>query len=340
MQRERAVDLPRLPRGRTEIVLKGEWSKTESGEPFIIETGCTDNTVVMFSTLDNLRHLSRSKTIYMDGTFKTCPTLFTQMFSVHALVCDHVVPLVYVLLVDKSCKTYFSVFNYIRNAMSLDSLIWHPDCILSDFESGLIEAVRLQFPHAHHQGCHFHYAQAVWRHVQELKLAAPYSNDGEVAKPIQLCLALAFIPAAEVQQTFDAICSQVPVTRSVLLEPFFRYFLATWVNGTFPLSMWNKYGADYRHRTNNVVESWHARLKHRMRNHPNIFVLVKALKHEQSMSEVTLARAANGGSPVARRAKYVNLEKRLLCLHAQHSEGSLTTSDLLQKVRHAVKKFK
>ena len=32
-----------------------------------------------------------------------------------------------------------------------------PKVIISDFESGLIEAVKNQFPGATHSGCHFHF---------------------------------------------------------------------------------------------------------------------------------------------------------------------------------------
>jgi len=175
--------------------------------------------------------------------------------------------------------------------------------IMSDFQSGLIEAVKLQFPNALHRGCHFHYSQAVWRKVQEYQLAVPYVHDEHVTPAIQLCLALAFIPDSEVKINFDHIVRDVPVSRIERLQPFFSYFSTTWVNGIFPLVMWNKYGADFRHRTNNVVESWHARLKHRLTYHPNIFVLIKALQHEQSIAELTMARAAAGASPVRRRVK-------------------------------------
>ena len=55
-------------------------------------------------------------------------------------------------------------------------LIFDHKVIISDFESGLIDAVRNQFPGATHTGCHFHFTQAVWRKVQHLGLVTAYSN--------------------------------------------------------------------------------------------------------------------------------------------------------------------
>ena len=136
---------------------------------------------------DNLAHLSKCETLYIDCTFKTCPKLFTQVFTIHCLVENFVVPLVYVLLADKSCKTYFEMFNCLRAEMANHMLGLNPRRIVSDFESALIEAVRLQFPNTLHAGCHFHFAQAVWRKVQDLGLAPAYLNDEQVQPVIQLC---------------------------------------------------------------------------------------------------------------------------------------------------------
>jgi hypothetical protein len=151
----------------------------------------------------------------------------------------------------------------------------------------------------------------------------------------QLCWALAFIPVEEVRPQFDSILAAVPQTHVLLLESFFEYFLSTWITGQFQLSMWNKYGFDYQHRTNNVVESCHAHLKHRITKHPNIFRHVHAIKHEQALAEITLARAVDGEDAPKRRKKYVKLEKRLLDLHAQHSNGKITTHKLLRRARFA-----
>ena len=127
-----------------------------------------------------------------------------QLFTIHGLCNNYVVPLIYALLCNKSCTTYYKLFNVIRDAMfTLDaSCIFNPDTVLSDFESGLIEAVRIQFPNAKHSSCHFHFSQAVWRKVQDLGLATAYSDPSqpEVSKFVQQMIAMAFIPMSEVKE--------------------------------------------------------------------------------------------------------------------------------------------
>ena len=65
--------------------------------------------------------------------------------------------------------------------------------------------------------------------------------------------------------------------------------------------MWNKYDQDFFHRTNNRVESWHAALKLKLPNNPNICVeLVSALKAEESNTQIVLAKQQEGYSPPPR----------------------------------------
>ncbi|KAF0702548.1 FLYWCH-type domain-containing protein [Aphis craccivora] len=44
-----------------------------------------DNNIIGFSTHSNLTVLCDSNTIYIDGTFKSCPKYFLQIFTIHAL---------------------------------------------------------------------------------------------------------------------------------------------------------------------------------------------------------------------------------------------------------------
>ena len=112
----------------------------------------------------------------------------------------------------------------------------------------------------------------------------------EISEFIQLCMALAFVPEFEVATQFDACVAQLKDEDKRLFEGFILYFRETWVNGLFPVKLWNKYGQDYLHRTNNRVESWHSTLKQKLPSHPNIFILVNALKTMEAGTEITLLK--------------------------------------------------
>ena len=82
------------------------------GEPFFLydsrdedETSSDDDDekeerprVLVFAARRNLRLLAKSDTWFVDGTFKTAPSLFVQVFTVHGMFKDHALPFVYELL--------------------------------------------------------------------------------------------------------------------------------------------------------------------------------------------------------------------------------------------------
>ena len=263
-----------------------------------------------------------------------------QMFSIHGLYHNTVIPLCYALLSDKLAITYYSVFNRLRDAASSLGYVLNPSYILSDFEAGLINVVQQQFPNTSHIGCRFHFGQAIWRKVQEQQLSSLYKTDGVVTNFVESCVAIAFIPAAEVELNFETFISSLEPQYATLLADFFNYFRSTWLFGKFPIKMWNVYGHDHLHRTNNVVESWHAGLKRKFPNHPNVFTYISGIKAMQSCTEMRIVQASNGESPARRRLKYRKLEAQLAKLHQQHETNKITTSELWRSVRHNVRKFK
>ena len=103
LKRQRTSTLPKLPKSQADLVLSDEWEPDNSGQRFLLRTnGDKSNEMLLFVTNTNLERLSRCKTIYMVGTFKTCPGLYSQFFSVHGLINEHVVPLVFALLSDNN----------------------------------------------------------------------------------------------------------------------------------------------------------------------------------------------------------------------------------------------
>lgn len=77
-------------------------------ESFIIhDSGVGDlNRILVSATQRNLNLLSRSKVPFMDGMFKVTPSIFFQVYTVHVMYKDAVVPLVYTLLPNKTEETY------------------------------------------------------------------------------------------------------------------------------------------------------------------------------------------------------------------------------------------
>jgi hypothetical protein len=60
--------------------------------------------------------MDRSTNCLVDGTFKTVPSLFYQLFTIHVLIQqgDQIVsPTIYALLIDKSQLTYTRFLKYL-----------------------------------------------------------------------------------------------------------------------------------------------------------------------------------------------------------------------------------
>lgn len=125
----------------------------------LFDSGPEENRILIFSTRRNLQYLSQSLHWYADGTFKTVPLLFHQLYTVHWLKENASVPLVFALLLNTLEETYIRFFQELKNLEPLLS----PRTITTDFEKAMINAVKKEFPNAKQRGCFFHFTQCIFR---------------------------------------------------------------------------------------------------------------------------------------------------------------------------------
>ena len=98
----------------------------------------------------------------IDGTFKTSPALFYQLYTIHGVHGGVVVPFVYVYMPGKSEELYTELFTAVRN-----KTYGEPEIIISDFEKAAINAAKNVFPATEFFGCLFHLTQNIFRHIQQ-----------------------------------------------------------------------------------------------------------------------------------------------------------------------------
>ena len=274
----------------------------------------------------------------MDGTFKVVPRIYSQLFTIHGLYRGFCIPLVYCLLPDKRRETYYEVFDTLRRKMAETNLVLNPTKLMLDFESGLLPALRTQFPNATIKGCYFHYTKAIWSHVQDLGLVTDYNDNKAVKKTIRMLMSLAFLPRPLVRPNFFIIEGSNTVLNSDKLQTLCNYFKETWLNGPFDIWLWNVNQETLR--TNNLVEGWHNRLNRSVgKHHPNLFELITNLKKEQYDTELTISRARLGAATTVRRRKYRELETRIVNLTEQHRTGGISTREFLKNIRHVAHHF-
>ncbi|KAL3679042.1 hypothetical protein R1sor_021998 [Riccia sorocarpa] len=209
LYRARRRLLPPLPQDRQDIVIPPSLQVSLQGEQFVL-LYLPHNAAIVFGTFANFDTLCERSDIYMDGTFDSCPHLFQQLFIIHAFFGERQVPLLYVLMSSKDREAYISLFQNLKDLAVRRGRRFSPQQILSDFESGLILAIRDEFPQSLHRGCYFHFTHAIWWKVQQLGLSTVYTNNESIRGHIRQLMALGFLPVARVPEGLHTIIDSMP----------------------------------------------------------------------------------------------------------------------------------
>lgn len=258
--RARSAVVPPIPATIEEVRIEGPWAETWGRDQFLWHM---DNAwgIAVFATEDNIRKLQRCGTVYMDATFKSCPRPYKQVFTVLGDVHGFIVPLVHVLMIQRTTGHYRQVFHCVKSTMRrVTHHHWRPQKVICDFEQALITALETELTRTRVCGCYFHFNQALWKRVQGLGLAPAFRHDHRLAAVIRKVMALGHLPLALVQNNFDLLVHQRSTRRAQRdhpeLQDFFQYVGNTYVHrgAAFPPAMWNVYVRNMEQRTNNHVE--------------------------------------------------------------------------------------
>jgi hypothetical protein len=172
------------------------------GDCFIqFDKGCKSirRFIILFSKR-NVCFLNKCKTILIDGTFWSVPSLFKQLVTFNVLLFGRYMPLCYILLSDKSEESYNESFEQLNLMVG-----FNVKNIICDFEVALINAASKIFKDAKIFGCSFHFGQSVWRKVQSLKLSHDYKHNKEIKTVIRRCLNLMLAPVESVLPLFNEL---------------------------------------------------------------------------------------------------------------------------------------
>ena len=256
------------PTSLTELEFPEPFTQTINGHPFLLyDSGPSNNRILLFSTQRNLDLMTQCNHWYADGTFKSAPQLFTQIYTIHAMKYDNVIPTIFVLMPNKTQSSYNQLFSALKRLKPN----LNPISIMTDFEQSAINSIKEAFPHALQRGCFFHLSQCLWRKIQQIEgMQEKYKTDPDFALQIRHLAALAYVPEADVMTSFENLLdSQYYTENEGFLQPLIDYFEDTWIGRMdrrnrrrqplFPISLWNCHEAAKSGlpRTNNSVEGWH-----------------------------------------------------------------------------------
>jgi hypothetical protein len=353
IHRVRHENMPSQPQTLQAINVPAHLRKTMKGEQFLArEIELDDEKMLMFCTISNLKNLQEAEYWIMDGTFKTVPTLFHQMYSIHAPVGSgdnsSIFPMVYILMTNRSEEIYKRLFEELIDLGEQANLNLSPPIIITDFEQAVINAVQSEFPDSIHKGCFFHLCQSLWRKIQSEGLANEYGTDEDFSIKLRHITALAFLPASEIPPAFDQVKLLLPENANGIIE----YFESNYVNGRvrnlrnrssrrvqplFPPEFWSvNYLVELGYpRTQNIVEGWHNRLiKLTGKAHVGVYTIIEAMIKEQQQTEVRIENINRGAPRPSQRNQYVNRENRILTIF--NDLDNRTLLDFLRGIAHNI----
>lgn len=163
---QRTQLIPNLPTSIDAIDLQDEWTTTIANEGFLLVNDGDQDKILIFVTDRNLQFLADNDTIYADGTFYTCPSLFTQLYTLHGMVDGDMFPLVFALLPGKSEQLYTRYFHLLKETCTQCQIALQPTTFFIDYETAVQNTARTSFPGITIKGCFFHFTQCIWRKVQ------------------------------------------------------------------------------------------------------------------------------------------------------------------------------
>ncbi|XP_063682933.1 uncharacterized protein LOC134817602 [Bolinopsis microptera] len=298
--RQKAYSHPVNPISLEDLVIPPNYLTSPGGDTMLLWDSSYDTDTrrsILLGTADNINIIYQSDHLVVDGTFKTSPDLFTQLFTVHALhPTGWRIPAVFGLLPGKRTIMYENILN------ELDSYgPFYPQSVLVDYEIAIRNAVSNVWPGTTLR-------QSLWRHLQSEGLAADYSSDNSpIRKSFMQIGALPFVPVSDVDQAWRLLKPSLPAE----MTAFARYFESTWIGTTstpplFRHDSWNHHEAAQMllPRSSNIAEGWNSGFASLVNCHnPSIWKFLECIKREQALTDVKITNILTR-KPFKRAAKW------------------------------------
>ena len=228
----------------------------------------------------------------------------------------------------------------------MERFVLNPEYILVDFELAAIAALEHHFPNVEIKGCYFHFAQCLWRNFEH-KTDYLDTNQIGLHKWFKSFLALPLLPPQFVENVVEKLYDELNdeeiewVKAFPDLEKFTDYFVKVWIEGNFPITLWNHY-SNTGPRTNNNVESYNRRINNLLiASKPNIWKYISLIKQEESNSHIKVVHLQNNTMKKrGRSSKYLLLDLTISNLKFKYSSKEINFEKYLESIVQVVHEFR
>ena len=191
---------------------------------------------------------------------------------------NHIIPIIHVLISNKSYYSYIHIFNDIKLNIFLKGLKINQENIyfIYDFDKGLVKAIAEYFPKSKSIGCFYHYCKSLWVYAKKLQCFIK-NNNREV---FFFLFAYKIYPFIKDKDTYiQKIELMINNTNNnIRYLRIHKYFIKNWSKQK--LLNYNEYFENkFYDATNNFSEAFNYSL-HKLinMNHPKISILFQKLK--------------------------------------------------------------
>ncbi len=334
LRRHKTKSRPPLPPTAEDLHLNPLYSTTLDGDQFVLRDETFQGSrLLLFASQFLLNLLFASSFLFIDGTFQMVPCIFHQLVTINIMYQGRKqIPVVYCLTRRRSTDVYRRILQVLKEIARQHRQSFQSAWVMVDFEMGIIQAIKAEFPHTVVRGCLFHFSQCCFRKIPNLGLSDQYRRDKGFRTIVRLHMALAFLPTEQIAPTFE-ILQREGRARYPQLTGFCDYFREQWIQSphTGP-ALWSVHG--HAIRTNNDLEGWHFSMTRDLpRSHPDIFTFIHWMKTEEKLTHNICAQIDMGQAYIKRNnKKYERIAHRLHTITTELDSGVKTRSSFLKGV--------
>ena len=261
----------------------------------------------------------------VDGTFKSIPVLWKQLFIWMVKYSGFWIPVCWAWLPDKSEVSYKVLIHMVQEKLSELNIKFNIKEVISDFEINIQKAADQMLPEIQILGCFFHLSKCFWKRLQMKGMVTEYDNNAKFREFVKSAIALAHLPLADLEDGVDHLKSFQFVDEKC---QEFQTYLCTyiseyWIHGPFPPQVWNCFSRT-DDLTNNNQEGFNSKINKEVKQiHPTPGQLAMFIKKQIKLSEIDVMRADSGLSKPKQRLTYKNLAEKRKNMKTNYSKSRM-----------------
>ncbi|XP_030745880.1 uncharacterized protein LOC115874745 [Sitophilus oryzae] len=339
MLRWRQATTPNIPANLEELAIilqTGDWprfSNCANGAFFSGSVVSDNHRAIIFGNQDFIQNFRASQYVFIDGTFKVVPRRpsFCQILTIFATSMDHAFPIVHIFMERKTKRLYDAVFAYLLTTFPN----FVNETVITDYEVALIDSLRASYPQASLRGCFFHFCQAVLRKAKMLGVHRQINDNENGRILLRKYFALPLLPPNMIVRAFESLQDDNAELNDIFRE-LHVYVRRQWIERITPdhLSVYRQ-----RHRTNNVMESYHRRLNSKLVRHPGVWDLIQILIDIQNTAVIELMQLERNATVFRIARKNIFFNARLNLAWDKLDDGRFSMADFLRHSVHLVERL-